>query len=317
VNPLGPIPAVIEFSFDPVLRFGEVGVRIETIVLAIVIVVALVVAARIAVATPVDIARAPSDPGPTSDELNHLRADDLLYIVVASVPGAVIGGRIGYVLLHLDYYGANPGAIIDPSQGGLALSLAVVGGTLTAATVAWLLGAPVGRWLHVAALPLLFVLSAGKAALILGGDGQGVPIDLAWATAYLPPGPWGSLAPEIPSHPSQAYEAVVTGLVLLGIAALASAGGFRRRDGRVFLVAVGLWALGRVVVAFTWRDELVLGPLRMEQLVSLALAVGALGGFAVLAARSRQGIAADGGMPGGGGSRSGPEWPDPETRPPF
>ena len=33
-----------------------------------------------------------------------LRADDLIFIAVGVVPGAVIGGRIGYGLLHLDYY---------------------------------------------------------------------------------------------------------------------------------------------------------------------------------------------------------------------
>ena len=33
---------------------------------------------------------------------------------------------------------------------------------------------------------------------------------LAWATAFLGPGPWASLAPALPSHPSQAYEGFAT-----------------------------------------------------------------------------------------------------------
>ena len=62
--------------------------------------------------------------------------------------------------------------------------------------------------MHALILPLLFVLAAGKLTMVLGGDGQGVPWDGAWATAYVGPGPWCSLAPEVPSHPSQVYEAL-------------------------------------------------------------------------------------------------------------
>ena len=54
-----------------------------------------------------------------------LRPDDLIFIVIGAVPGAIIGGRLGYVLAHLDYYSANPNATIDMAQGGLSLTSAV------------------------------------------------------------------------------------------------------------------------------------------------------------------------------------------------
>ena len=70
--------------------------------------------------------------------------------------GAVVGGRLGYALVHLDYFGANPGAIVDPSVGSMQLSLAVAGGLATGWVIASLLETPAGRWLHVTTLPLLF-----------------------------------------------------------------------------------------------------------------------------------------------------------------
>ena len=130
--------------------------------------------------------------------------------LLGAVPGAVVLGRLGYGLLHLDYYAGDWRALLDPAQGSLELTLAVVGGTLTGIYVAALLDAPVGRWLHVAIVPLLLVLGLGKAAQALGGSGQGTAADLAWATAYLPPGPWGSPGAEIPAHPAQLYEAATT-----------------------------------------------------------------------------------------------------------
>ena len=148
-----------------------------------------------------------------------LRADDLMFIVVGAVPGALIGGRLGYVLVHLDYYREHPAAIADPTQGGLELTLAVPLGILTGALIARLAGAPVTRWMHAIALPLLFVLAAGKLVGVLGANGQGSAADLPWATAYRGPGPWDSLAAEIPSHPAQVYEAMLGLITIIGLAA--------------------------------------------------------------------------------------------------
>jgi phosphatidylglycerol---prolipoprotein diacylglyceryl transferase len=259
--PLG----VITLAFDPVLELSDTSsVRLETIALAVVLFVGLVLAARIGAITP---AVGPYVPAP------GLRFDDLVFIVVGAVPGAIAGGRLGSVLGHLDYYRANPAAILDPAQGGLTLTLAVPLGILTGGFIARLLGAPVGRWLHAAAFPLLFVLAAGKLVGVLGATGQGAPADLPWATMYLGAGPWGTLAAEVPSHPAQVYEAVLVGLAIAGLAVASRVEVIARRDGAAIFAALGLWAIARFLVAFTWRDPAVAGPLRMEQLLDVGLIV--------------------------------------------
>jgi phosphatidylglycerol:prolipoprotein diacylglycerol transferase len=260
-------PAVIVFEFDPILRLGDLEVRAATIALAGIILVALLVATRIGRITP--------QPGPYVPPPS-LRPDEIPFLVLGIVPGAVIGGRLEYVLLHLDYYAAHPAAIADPAQGGLALALAVAGGVLGGIAIARLIAAPADRWMHAAVLPVLFLLAAGKLAGLLAGDGQGLPSDLTWATAYLGPGPWGSLAADLPSHPSQVYEAIATVVVLVPMGIAICLGAFDRRDGSALLLAVALWAVGRGVVAFTWRDATVAGPFRAEHLVLAAIVVGCL-----------------------------------------
>ena len=264
--PLG----VITLTFDPVVELSDTSsVRVETIALAIVLFLGLTLAARMALITP---SIGPYVPAP------GLRFDDMVFILVGAVPGAIAGGRLGYVLDHIDYYKANPVAILDPAQGGLTLTLAVPLGILTGSFIARLLGAPVGRWLHAAAFPLLFVLAAGKLIGVLGATGPGAASDLPWATLYSGPGPWGSLAPEIAAHPSQVYEAILVGLAIAGLAAAARLEVVARRDGGAIFVAIGLWAIARFLVAFTWRDPAVFGPLRMEQLLDVGLiAVAGLG----------------------------------------
>ncbi len=317
--PLISIHPVILLDYSPIVTIGGFVVRLDTIALAVVIFASLVVAARIAQRTPVDVTRSPDDAGDDLDQdaPNHLRADDLLYVAVAAVPGAVIGGRLGYALLHLDFYQANAAALLDPSQGGLSLSLAIVGGFLTASIVAGLLGAPIGRWMHALVLPVLLALAVGKVAMAFGGSGQGLEWDGQWATAYLGPGPWGSPSPEIPAHPAQLYEALASAGVLLLMAILLARGAFARRTGAAFLLGIALWAVARAAVASTWRDPAVLGPLGMEQVVCLVIATVAVVLLAVEAARRRRGGGAAGERRESAGSSSEgePAWPEPSSRP--
>lgn len=250
--------AVIAFDFDPLVHLlGDLVVRWQTLALAAVIAACLVVAGIMG-------------------RRASLRGDDLLYIAIGAVPGAVILGRLGFGLAHLDAFGADPLRLLDPTVGGLDLAAGVVGGVLAGAYVASLLGASIGGWAKVAALPLLVAIGAGKLTMVLGGSGQGSLADLAWATAYLGPGPWGSLAPELPSHPAQAYEGIATlgWAVLLAIAA----GGWviGRHDGRLLLIGIAGWAFLRAAVSVTWRDPPVVGPIGAAGILALAIGIGAL-----------------------------------------
>ena len=314
-------PAVVILSFDPIVRIGGFAMRAEALGIALVVVAAILLAARIALVDRADseLAGLPFRPGTADD----LRLDDLLFLALGAVPGAVIAGRIGYVLAHAEYFAANPSAIVDPAIGSLSLGLAVPGGLATAALVGRMLEAPVRVWAHVVTLPVLFALAAGKFVLLLGGTGQGQPSDLPWAVAYAGAGPWGSLAADVPSHPAQVYESLVVLVVIVVVAVALELGAFARRDGSALLAGVALWAVGRALVAATWRDPSVAGPLGAEQLMALLVVVVCLVGIAALRRRPRpgeeptrplrEGQAARAARRGGGV----PDWPDPESRPPF
>ena len=289
--------AVLTFQFDPFAHlFGDLTVRWGAIALVVVIVAALILAGILARA-------------------GGLRPDDVPLVAVGIVPGAVIGGRIGYFLVHAGFYGSAPDQLLDPSIGGLDLGLAVVGGFLTGCYVASLLGASIGRWLHLAAAPVLFALGAGKLTMVLTGSGQGVPSFGDWATAYLGPGPWGSLVPALPSQPSQAYEGIAT-LAILAVLTLAlMAGAFRGRDGRLFFTAIGLWAIARALVSTTWRDPVEAVGLPVAGLIAVGIAIGCLVALVYLTVRRSRGSPES--EPGSSAGSIDVAWPDPETRARF
>ena len=247
--------AVLVFIFDPFVQpFGDLLVRWGTIALAIVFAMALVTAGIFA-------------------RREHLRADDIAFIAVGIVPGAIVGGRIGFALMHWSVVSEDFLSLLDPSVGGLELGLAVVGGTISGSYVASLLDAPTGRWFHLATTPVLFALGAGKLTMVLTGAGQGQPSTADWATAYAGPGPWASLGPAIPSVPSQAFEGIATLGILVVLTVALMLGAFRRRDGRVFFAGLAAWALARVIVSLTWRDPIVIGGLNAGGLIALGISV--------------------------------------------
>lgn len=251
--------AVIELSFDPFLRLGDIAVRWQTVELTFALLAAIAVATLIA-------------------PRRRFFRDRMALIIAGIVPGAAVGGRAVHVLVYWDAYAADPVQMFNPFVGSLSLTGAVLGGTVTAAFLAKLMGAPVSRWADAAAVPLLIVIGFGKLAQLLGGSGQGLPFDGPWAVAFLGNGPWISADPAVPSHPSQVYEGV---WVLAGIPiVLAWIDGRRRlgdvtRAGSLFVAALVWFLLGRIAVGFTWRDERMFGLVNGEQVIA-ALALVAV-----------------------------------------
>ena len=272
----------ITLTFDPVLRLSDTAsVRYETIGLAVVLLFGLILAARIGSLTP---AVGPYVPAP------GLRVDDLVFIVVGAVPGAIIGGRIGYVLDHLDYYRANPAAIVDPAQGGLTLTLAVPLGILTGGLIARLLGAPVARWMHAARVPAP-VRARGRQARrgprrdrpgradrpdLVDGVRRPRAVGLARARTCrrTPRRCTRRSRSALRSSRSCSCRASAPSPDVTARRCSSPSGSGRWRGS---------------AVAFTWRDPAVVGSLRMEQVLLLGVLAVAIVGFV---ARARAPLAA-------------------------
>jgi hypothetical protein len=98
-------------------------------------------------------------------------------------------------------------------------------------------------------------------------------------------------------------------------------GAFRRRDGMVFFLGIGLWAVARAAVATTWRDPAVSGAFNAGGAIAIGIASACVLALVVLIVRSRMtrrdpdaGSAAPAGTARTGGDLA---WPDPESRPRF
>lgn len=135
-------------------------------------------------------------------------ADQFIDFAVWAVLGAIIGGRLGYVLFYDPaYFAANPMDIFKTWLGGMSFH-----GGLLGVIVAMYFFARHKKSNFLSALDLLAAVSPIGIMLVrisnfINGELFGRPTDLPWGVIF----PNGG---DIVRHPTQLYEAALEGLVL-------------------------------------------------------------------------------------------------------
>lgn len=212
--------------------------------------------------------------------------DDVLFWATL---GVIIGGRLGYVLFYKPaFYLANPERILTLWQGGMAFHGGLLG--VVIAIILFCRKRQINMFsvgdLAACAVPMGLLL--GRLANFINGELWGRTTDVSWAMVFPTGGP-------LPRHPSQLYEALLEGLLLLIFINL-----WRRRTKALDrpgelagLFCIG-YGLARFIVeyfrqpdAFLPNDGFLFGFITMGQLLSLPLI--ALGIWLVWRARTRDG----------------------------
>lgn len=185
--------------------------------------------------------------------------------------GAVLGGRLGYILFYdFPAFAAEPLRIFRVWEGGMSFH----GGLIGVIVAMWLLGRRYHKSFFQVAdftAPLVPIgLCAGRIGNFINGELWGRVSDAPWAMIFPTGGP-------LPRHPSQLYEALLEGVLLFVILWLYSS------KPRPAMAVSGLFLLGygtfRFCVEFVREPDIQLGYLAfdwltMGQLLSAPLIVG-------------------------------------------
>ena len=209
---------------------------------------------------------------------------------------AVIGGRLGYVVLHdFRYYMANPLKIICPFDlsggfrytgiSGMAFYGAVIG--IIIASIIFCRVNKI-RYLHfmdlfTPAIPIGYTL--GRVANFINGEFYGRATGLAWGM-YFPFDQSQTLR-----HPSQLYEAFFEGIILFIV--LWSLRKKRYFDGFIsglYLVGYGAF---RFVVEFARQPDhvsgLIFGGLSIGQIFCMSMVVSGIVAMLIIRSRAMRG----------------------------
>lgn len=149
--------------------------------------------------------------------MNKVQVEDFL---TWAILGVIIGGRLGFVLFYQPgYYLSNPQDILKVWQGGMAFH----GGILGVVIAGWIYCArhnlPKLSIADVVVLGVPVGLMLGRIANFTNAELWGRETDLPWGVAF--PGfeaqNCGQLVGLCARHPSQLYEAVLEGALLLAV----------------------------------------------------------------------------------------------------
>ncbi|MFO7783942.1 MAG: prolipoprotein diacylglyceryl transferase [Thermodesulfobacteriota bacterium] len=212
-------------------------------------------------------------------------------IAFMAIVWAIIGSRLFYVLLNLEYYRRQPLDVFKLWQGGLVFS----GGLVVAAlALIWYLRRrrmPVLSTADLFAPGLALGQGIGRMGCFFAGCCYGQPLDAPWAVVFTHP---NSLAPlHVPLHPTQAYAAV-GGIALFVVLMV-----LRKRrafQGQVFIWYMILHSTLRLVEERFRGDYRGLVPgteMSMTQLLALLVLVGSVVALYIIKPKDSSGAGPD------------------------
>jgi phosphatidylglycerol:prolipoprotein diacylglycerol transferase len=205
-------------------------------------------------------------------------SDDLLKAAELALIGGLVGARLYYVLFNLDYYQSQPWwRMFAVWEGGLAIHGGLIGGLLTGGAYVWAKGLPLLTYLDIVAPSLLLGQAIGRWGNFFNEEAFGGPTALPWKLYISEPRRPPAFVDHQYFHPTFLYESLWNlGAFLVLFFVLRRR--LERAPGALFLAYLGLYSLGRFWVEGLRTDSLMLGSMRVAQLMSvLAIAVAAVG----------------------------------------
>ncbi|AZT91004.1 prolipoprotein diacylglyceryl transferase [Caldicellulosiruptor changbaiensis] len=192
----------------------------------------------------------------------NVQTEVLLDIAIIALPVAIIFARVYYVLFNFKEFKDNLLSIFAIRQGGLAIYGAVI-------------GALVSTYIYCRTKKISFlkICDIGVHGLILGQaigrwgnfanrEAYGYETNLPWRMQIYSV----EAGKRIEVHPTFLYESVWDFLVFFALLILRR---YKKKDGEIFGFYLILYSAGRFFIEALRTDSLMLGPIRVSQLVAV------------------------------------------------
>lgn len=199
-------------------------------------------------------------------------------LALVGVPSGIVGARALFVAEHWDFYGSNPGEIVQINEGGISIWGAVLGGVIGSLLFALWKKYPIGRGLDIAAFGLILGMAIGRLGDLVNGEHIARATSLPWGVIYThPDSPAFRHSFEVGAHhPATTYE-MLGDLAILGLLFYVLHTVFRDRPGLTFFTFLVSYSVMRFFVTYLRIDsDEVLGIFRTPQLVSLIVVLASI-----------------------------------------
>lgn len=186
-----------------------------------------------------------------------LDEETLMDFLIWEVPLCLVGARLYYVIFSWDLYRDNPIEALNIRNGGLAIHGAIITAIIVAIIFTKIRNINFWTIADVCAPSLILAQSIGRWGNYINQEAYGGPTNL----------PWGIMVNGVKVHPTFLYESIWNFLVFLFL--LWYGKNKQKVKGEVFLLYIALYSFIRFFIEGLRTDSLMLGTIRVAQLVSI------------------------------------------------
>lgn len=193
----------------------------------------------------------------------NIKEDDILNLAMITIPCGIIGARAYYVIFNWSFYSQNLSEILNFRGGGLAIHGGLLAGILSGFIYTKIKKLNFFKVADCVVLGLPLAQAIGRWGNYLNKEAHGGPTDL----------PWGILIDGQKVHPTFLYESIWNVGVFIFLLI------FRKKqkyEGQILINYIILYSIGRFFIEGLRTDSLMLGPLKMAQVISLVFIVSGI-----------------------------------------
>ncbi len=192
-----------------------------------------------------------------------LDSDWVLDVAPWVVLATIVGARLYYVLLRLDYFAAHPVEALNIRLGGLSYHGALVAGIATVAFLCRRSGQPFLRWADAAIPGVALAQAIGRWGNWANQEAFGTPTTLPWGVEIAASHRPAMFAEAERFHPTFLYESLfnLANAVILSWIALRVPHSPALRHGDVLAIYLINYGVGRFLIERIRTDSLYIGPL--------------------------------------------------------
>ncbi|MDM5190733.1 prolipoprotein diacylglyceryl transferase [Bacillus sp. DX4.1] len=201
-----------------------------------------------------------------------IQQDTFVDLVLIAIPVAILCARAYYVIFEWEYYMQNPSQIINIRQGGLAIHGGLIGAVITGVLFAKKRGLSFWKLADITAPSILLGQAIGRWGNFMNQEAHGGEVTRQFLEGlHLPEFIINQMYIDgVYYHPTFLYESLwnIAGVILLLLLRKVNL-----RRGELFFTYLIWYSVGRFFVEGLRTDSLMLGPLRIAQVMSIGLVV--------------------------------------------
>lgn len=198
------------------------------------------------------------------DGLYDIKFNNIVDLLIYLIPISIISARLYFIIFNFEYYARNPSDILNMRSGGIAIYGAIIGGIITCFIFCKKKKINILDLLDYVAPGLVLGQAIGRWGNFVNMEAYGTPTSSLLRMGIIENGTY------IEVHPTFLYESISCFAIFIILLIMKNK---RKFNGQITFTYLGLYSLERFFVEGLRTDSLMLGNIRVSQMLSVIIFV--------------------------------------------